>query len=202
MTAVEATQFDEVRLHAATLAFAMLRFEAGAAHLDSSFTPKGMLSVGTQCYVFTPSWEHVPLDNVPAYLARLPSPALIASTTTRGIASLMLLDELRGERQLWGRKCIGNQVAALERSVQQLGLADDSRVLLQFDDQAFSYNLSVLRAWSQSFGVQVGWSLRPYIDDDRAQARMMLFRSDGAVSWGDAWPTRRAKRDGKPPSTR
>jgi len=39
-----------LRLDAATLAFALLRFGAGAVYADRSATPKGTLHAGAQCY--------------------------------------------------------------------------------------------------------------------------------------------------------
>lgn len=51
---------DDVRLQSASLAFALLRFAAGAAHPDPTATPKGMLRTGTECYLFTPSWNGSP----------------------------------------------------------------------------------------------------------------------------------------------
>lgn len=182
---------DEVNYQSAVLAFALLRFAAGAAHADRSSTPAGMLHTGTECYLFAPSWSRVPIDDVPAFLAALPSPALLTSTTTRGIATLMLLDELNGERRAWAEKGLTNQQAGLEAIVEQLKLDTDARVVLQFDDEEHWLPLAVLRRWCAQFGVDVGWNLRAYEDDARAQARLMLFRSDGIHSWGDACPVRR-----------
>ncbi|MGH9888549.1 MAG: hypothetical protein ACREBE_23655 [bacterium] len=181
---------DELKYQAAALAFALLRFAAGAAHANRSSTPAGVLHVGTECYLFTPSWRRVPIGDVPAFLAALPSPALLTSTTTRGIATLMLLDELAGERRAWAEKGLTNQQAGLESMVKQLELDTDARVVLQFDDEEHWMPLAVLRRWCAQFGVDVGWNLRAYADDARAQARLMLFRSDGIDSWGAACPVR------------
>jgi hypothetical protein len=32
--------------------------------------------------------------------------------------------------------------------------------------------------------------MRPYADDDRARARLMLHRSDGVMSWGGTYQVR------------
>ncbi|HEY9226172.1 MAG TPA: hypothetical protein VIP11_05965 [Gemmatimonadaceae bacterium] len=181
----------ELRLQAASLAFTLLRFTAGAAHMDRSSTPPGMLHTGTECYLFAPSWRRIPLGDVPQFLADLTSPALLTSTTTRGIATLTLFNELADERRAWAEKSLSNQQAGLEMMAQQLDLSPDAQVLLQFEEEEHWYPLAVLRAWCAQFVVDAGWSLRRYQDDARAQARLMLFRSDGARSWGDACPIRR-----------
>ena len=186
---------DDVRLQAATLAFALLRFSAGAAHPDRSSTPKGVPRVGPECYVFAPAWTRIAIADVPQFFATLPAPALLASTTTRGFATLILINELTGERREWADHSLGNQQAGLESSIAQLGLGADARVILQFDSEEYVYPLPVLREWCAQFGVAVGWNLRPYHDDDRAQARLMLYRSDGEPSWGDAWPLPRRPDD-------
>jgi hypothetical protein len=103
---------------------------------------------------------------------------------------LILVDELSGERLDWATKTFTNQQAGLETLARQLGLADDARILLQFDDEERWFSLSALRRWSERFAVDIGWSLCGYADDDRAQARLMLMRSDGVWSWGDARPMR------------
>lgn len=181
---------DQLRSDAAKLAFAMLRFAAGAAHPDRSATPRGMLHLSTECYSFTPSWQRIPIADVPGFLATLPSAALLTSTTTRGIATLTLVDELQGERRAWADKILGNQQAGLEQLTRQLNLGADGHVLLQFDEDELWFPLAVLRESLARYGVDIGWNIRSYEDDERAQARLMLFRSDGAHSWGDACPVR------------
>src|SRR5438128_12473476 len=133
MTTSTDSSADDLRLHAASLAFALLKFGAGAAHPDRSSTPSGMLHAGTECYLFSPSWRRIALAEVPRFLAALSSPALITSTTTRGIATLTLLDELAGDRRAWGEKILTNQQAGLEHQVTQMSLDDSARVVLQFD---------------------------------------------------------------------
>jgi hypothetical protein len=105
---------DDLLLQAASLAFALLRFEEGAAHPHRGSTPPGMLRLGEEAYQFTPSWRSVPRADVPAFLAALPSPALLSPTTTRGTVALTLLAELSGERAVWARKTLTNQRACLE----------------------------------------------------------------------------------------
>ena len=176
----------DVDQQAASLAFALLRFEDRAAHPSLGSTPPGMLRVGIDCYLFTPSWKRIPCSDVAAYLAQLPSPALLSPTTTRGIVSLTLVDELSGDRRAWAQKSFDNQLGGLQSMATQLGLTDDSNVLLQFDDEEHLFSLPVLRTWCARFGVHVGWGITAYTDDSRARARLMLTRSDGARSWGDA----------------
>jgi hypothetical protein len=190
MSAIESRRADQLRHDAASLAFAMLRFADGAAHEERGSTPLGMLRTGIECYIFSPSWRRIANGDVPRFLAELPSPALLSPTTTRGIATLTLLDELQGERRAWAQKTIDNQLGGLGQLADQLGLDDQSHVLLQFDDEEHWCPMPVVRAWCSSFTVNVGWNLWSYADDDRARARMILMRSDGARSWGDACPKR------------
>lgn len=184
MTARVLESDDDALLQAASLTFALIRFEEGAAHPFRGSTPPGMLRLGEEAYTFTPSWRKVPRAEVPAFLAGLPSPALLSPTTTRGVVALTLLGELTGERAAWGRKTLTNQRTGLEEMAGQLGLTSESRVLLEFDDESHVVSLAVLRVWSERFAVQVGWNIGPLQGDARAAARLNLFRSDGGNSSG------------------
>lgn len=177
-------------LEAASLTFALIRFASAAAHRMPTSTPPGQPRIGEDAYLFTPSWRSVPNKEVPAFLAGLPSPAFLASTTTRGIVSLTLLDELTGERAAWFQKELTNQREGLEETVQQLGLDADARVLLEFDDEVHVLSLPVLRVWAERFAVHVGWGLQTLEADARASARMRLIRSDGGRSSGGQGPVR------------
>jgi hypothetical protein len=188
--AIEALATDDLRYQAASLAFAMLRFADGAAHVAKYSTPPGVPRTGIECYIFAPSWRHILNADVPRFLAELSSPAILSSSTTRGVATLMLLDELQGERRQWGQKTIDNQREGLASMSKQLELDDQSRVLLQFDDEEHWLPMPVVDHWCANFAVNVGWNMRSYVDDDRARARLMLFRSDGEMSWGNACPKR------------
>jgi hypothetical protein len=175
-------------LQAASLAFALIRFEAGAAHPDRRETIPGMLRIGEEACLFIPSRRPVPHAEVPAFLAGLPSPALLSPTTTRGIVALTLLGELSGERAASAGKIFTNQRAGLERMVGELGLADDARVLLEFDDETHLVSIAAMRVWSERFAVQVMWSLGTLDPDGRADMRLHLRRSDGKDSWGRSCP--------------
>lgn len=187
MTAI-APVADDLRLEAARVAFALIRFEEGAAHPFRAHTPPGMLALGTEAYVFTPSWQKVPRQEVEAFLAGLPSPALLSPTTTRGMVALTLLHELSGDRRRWAEKTLNNFTAGFDEMSRQYQLSPDSRILLEFDDESHLFSFSGTRVWTQQFGVQVGWNMIPLENDPRAQARLMLFRSDGATSWGGSCP--------------
>lgn len=175
---------DDPVMQAAELAFAMVRFEEGAAHPHRASTPPGVLRIGEEGWVFAPSWPTVPRVEVPAFLAALQSPAMLLPTTTRGIVALTLLDELAGEREKWGRHSFANQRACLESITEQLKLTDDSRLLLEFDDESYVIPLAALRVWSERFGVQVRWTLELLEGHPRASARLILVRSDGVPSVG------------------
>lgn len=181
---------DEVLHRAATLAFALIRFASGAAHPDRRFTPPGQPRLGEDAYLFTPSWRPTRNEDIVPFLAGLSSPALLMPTTSRGIVGLTLVDELTGDRALWGRKSLSNQRAGLDDVAAELGLTPDSRFLLEFDDEMHIVDLTVMRVWAERFGAPVGWNITPTESDSRADVRLNLFRSDGAQSWGGACPLR------------
>ena len=175
---------DDPLMQAAELAFAMVRFEEGAAHPHPAAPSPGVLRIGEEGWLFAPSWHAVPRAEVPAFLAALPSPAMLSPTTTRGMVALTLLDELAGERSKWGRHSFSNQQACLQSIAEQLDLTDESRLLLEFDDESYVISLAALRVWSERFGVQVRWTLERLEGDPRASARLVLMRSDGMPSVG------------------
>ena len=68
------------------------------------------------------------------------------------------------------------------------GLTRASRILLEFDEETHLFSFAGTRLWTQQFGVQVGWNMTPLEHDPRAQARLMLRRSDGEWSRGRQVP--------------
>lgn len=173
------TNTDDLRLEAARIAFALLRFEGVAAHPIRGSLPPGTLRVGTEAYVFLPSWSVVPRDEVERFLVGLPSPALLAPTTMRGTIALTLLQELSGDRRRGAEKTLSNFAVGLEETASELALTPASRILLEFDEESHVFSFASVREWSQEFAVQVGWTISRLEDDDRTDACMMLMRSDG-----------------------
>jgi len=178
MTAI-APNTDNLRLEAARLAVALLRFDEGSAHLLRASTPPGALRLGTDAYGFLPSWRNIPRDQVEPFLLGLPSAALLAPTTIRGVIALILLHELSGDRRRWFEKAVSNFAATLAELSAQLGLSSGSRVLLEFDNESHVFSFAAVCEWSQQFPVQVAWSIWPLEGDSRADARIMIRRSDG-----------------------
>ena len=174
MTAT-ATSTDALRLEAARIAFALIRFEGAAAHP----TPSGSPGVGSEACVFLPSWRQVPADEIETFLVGLPSPALLAPTTIRGVIALMLMHELSGDRRRWAEKTLSNFAVGLEESASELGLSPTSRILLEFREESHMFSFAGVREWTQQFAVQVGWSIGPLERAGRADACLMLRRSDG-----------------------
>lgn len=170
---------DELRAEAARLAFMVLRFEEASAHLLRTSAPEGALQAGRDAYAFIPSWKLVNREEVVSFLARLPSPALLAPTTIRGSVALLLLDELSGDRRRWAEKTFGNYAALLDDTASQLGLSPHSRILVEFGDESEVFSFAAVREWSQWLAVQVGWNLRGLHEDPRADAAMGLLRGDG-----------------------
>ena len=178
MTAIAANT-DGLRLEAARLASALLRFQRVAAHpLQGSKSPAS-LQVGTDAYVFLPSLRNVALDQVETFLVSLPSPALLAPTTIRGVIALILLHELNGDRRRGFEHELANFAGGLEEIGPALGLSPTSRILVEFDGESHVFSFAAVREWTQRFPVQVGWSIAALEGEDRADARMLLRRSDG-----------------------
>ena len=176
--------FGDVRTQAATLAFALVRFDEPAAHPLDGAVPPGVPHVGTDAYVFSPVWTPVPREAVVPFLAGLPSPAIIVQSITRGILGLTLLDELTGDRRQWGQKTFDNQRAGLAESAKRGNLTDSSLVLFEFGDESHTFPLAAVREWSERFALNVGWNIGPLPNDARASARLNARRSDGRWSSG------------------
>ena len=178
MTAIAANT-DDVRLEAAQLASALIRFMQVAAHPMEGSTPLGSLQVGTDACIFLPSGRKVARDQVPTFLVSLPSPAVLAPTMTRGVIALILLHELSGDRRRGLEHELDNSAAGLEEMGQQLGLSPTSRILVEFDGESHVFSLAAVREWTQQFVVPVGWSIASLEREERADARMLLRRGDG-----------------------
>lgn len=181
---------SDLLARAAELAFALIRFESAAAHVMHTWSAPDAPRVGENAYIFTPSWRPVRAEDVVSFLAGLPSPALLAATTSRGVISLTLVDELSGEREVWGRKSLSNQREMLEQIASQFGLDPASRIVLEFDDESHIFSLTDLRMWADRFQGPTAWSISSLEGDPRAAARMNLIRSDGGRSWGGSCPIR------------
>jgi hypothetical protein len=177
------TKDSTARLQAAELTFAMLRFEQESAHESRAADPEN-LRLGVDYFIFLPSWKPTRRADVVPFLAGLPGPAFLFSTTTRGAVTLILLDELSGERRQWGQKTLDNQLAGINELASQFvpPLSEDSNVLLEFAGETHIVTLKVLRIWSQSFSAPVGWSFGDSRHDPRAPARIRMIASDGRVN--------------------
>jgi hypothetical protein len=99
------------------------------------------------------------------------------------VVALLLLDELSGERAASARHDLANQRAALDHFADSLGMSEDTRILLEFEDQARVVSLAILRLCCERFALHVGWNVSPLEGDERASARLGLFRSDGVDTW-------------------
>lgn len=166
----------DANLDAGRLAAAMLRFQEPLAHLMSASARPGTPIVGVDAYVFLPSSRRVQRADVPAYLAGLQGAAFIATTTTRGMLALVLLDELGAERRASLQKELDNQYAGV---VDLARGRDTDRVLLEFDEEASLFSLAGVRRWAQRFVITVGWSIEPCPEPERAEWRVNLLGGDG-----------------------
>lgn len=167
---------DDPAFQAAELAAAILRFQEPLAHLATFRSDKRSPIIGVDAYAFAPSPRLIPRDQVSGYLAALPSPAVLAPTTIRGVIALTMLHELSGERRAAMQHQLDNQMAALETCAHA---SADDRVLLEFDDESLVLTLGAVRVWAQRYGVLVGWNLTSSDDPARAKWRLNLVGGDG-----------------------
>ncbi|MCC6244239.1 MAG: hypothetical protein IT353_15455 [Gemmatimonadaceae bacterium] len=86
MTAISEHELA-VRTDAARLAYALLRMEEPMASQFKTCKRANGLVLGEDAYSFTPSWQLIPRADIVPFLVSLPSPALLAPTTTRGVVA-------------------------------------------------------------------------------------------------------------------
>lgn len=170
---------EDLATQAASLAFAMIRFEERAAWpMDPT------LERGVADYSFVPGWRGVPIDRVVPLLAGLPSPAWLLQTTVRGHVGVILLEELGEDRKRVMQKELDNQVSGINELSRSLGLTDTSPLLLDVDGDTLVVSLAALRYWGGRFGVNVGWNFGPLEHDSRATGQIHLRRRTGEWSSG------------------
>lgn len=165
-------------LDAARLAAAMLRSQEPLVPLLKHSTPAGQPVLGVDCYAFIPAPKQVPREEIPAFLASLPCPAMLAPTIIRGIISLTLLDELSGDRRAAMKHELDNQLSFFQGDMFA-GATDSDRVLLEFDDESLEVPLGAVRLWAGRYGILVGWSVVACEDRGRAEWRINLIGGDG-----------------------
>jgi len=163
-------------VQAAALAAAMLRFLEPLAHQSAGATPEGMPVVGMDACIFLPASSPVPRRDVAAYLAALPGPACIAATVMRGVYSVLLLDELAGDRRASMQRELDNQREGLASLATGPGT---DRVLLEFDAEVHLFPLAAVRRWAERDLLTVGWNIQPCPEPARAEWRLNLFGGDG-----------------------
>jgi hypothetical protein len=182
---------DRELVDAAALAFAMLRFESGAAHRRFSPGRTNPSEAQPSLFLFLPVTRPVPRDQVVSYLASCPGPAILAPTTTAGIVSLLLLSELQGDRLRWAQDTFARYRAHAHAQGRALDLTPESPIVLEFDEEAHIFSYATLCRTFERFIVLVAGNLIAMLyDDPRAKARLMLYRSDGVSTWGAACPVR------------
>ncbi len=189
------------RPEAARLANIVLRFASLVAHPPLGHTPPGQLKVGTEAFVFSPSWTPVATADVEQFLIALPGPALMSPGLSRGTVHLTLVHDLNGDRRQWAEKTLSNQAAFLDSIATQLGLSPTARVLLELDEEMHVFALSTVRYWAQYLAVEVGWTLSRLDADPRADACLMLLRADGRPFPGRSSMRHHGRRLGEDDST-
>lgn len=172
---------------AAALAFALLRFEAGAAHNPWAGAPPDAV-VGRDDFTFLPILRRIPSADVVPYLASLPSPAMLVSASPRGTVALLLLSELTGERRHWAESLFAEHGRALRDAADRLELTPESAIVFEFDDEAHVFSFATLRLYCERFIVHVAFNLDPMLNDDpRAKVRLVALRSDRVHSHGGVY---------------
>jgi hypothetical protein len=156
----------------------MLRFQEPLAAMMKHSTPAGEPELGVECYSFLPFPKRVLREDIPAFLASLPCPAMLAPTIIRGIVSITLLDELSPERRAAMQHELDNQLSFFQEDMFAHA-SDTDRVLLEFDDESHEFPLAAVRYWAGRYGILVGWNLFPSEDRDRAEWRINLIAGDG-----------------------
>jgi|SRR5687767_6739448 len=178
---------------AAALAFALLRFEAGAAYNPYAGAPPDDVA-GRDGFTFLPVLRRVPSAEVVPYLASLPSPAMLMSSSPRGMVALLLLSELSGDRRKWAESLFEDYSKALRDAADRLGLTPESTIVFEFDDEAHVFSFATLRLCCERFIVHVAFNLDPMLNDDpRAKVRLVALRSDRVHSLGAAYELRRPR---------
>ena len=112
--------------------------------------------IGVDSCNFTFSASSIPREQVATFLATLAGPVFLAPTTTRGVVSLVLLEELIGERRAAMQRQLDNQISGLSESAPG---ADTDRVLLEFDEESHLFSLGGVRLWAERYGIFLGWNI-------------------------------------------
>jgi hypothetical protein len=187
---------------AAALAFALLRFEAGASYDPYAGAPPDG-SLDRDAFTFLPILRPVPSAEVVRYLASLRSPAILISSGQRGTVALLLLAELAGDRRTWAEGLFEQDSMALRDAADRLGLTPESSIVFEFDDESHVFSFATLRLYSERFIVDVAFNLKPMLNEDpRAKVRLVAMRSDRVKSFGAVSNiAERRPRSGRRPDT-
>lgn len=170
---------DRERGEAARLASLLLRFANAVGHPAPGHKPPDALKVGSEAFIFGPSWTPIPIAAIESFLFALPCPVLLSSTLTRGVVTLTLVEDLTGDRRRWAEKTLSNGAACLDSLTTQLGLAETAPVLVEFEDESHVFSVATIRYWAQHLPVEIGWNLGRLEGEPRAEACMLLIRADG-----------------------
>lgn len=106
---------------AASLGFALLRFETAAANAAFAPGPTDQ-APGTDAFIFLPVMRRVATNDVVTFLASCPSPAIVIPSSTKGMIALVLLSEVTGERRRSAEHLFEQYRAALRSAAEGLGL--------------------------------------------------------------------------------
>ena len=155
---------------AALITAMMLRFpqdtlpRAGSQRLNPREDPS------TPALTLLPDGRRFEADQFVDWLQESPKPLVATPTYRRGsIAAWTGVQSPSIEHEL------ENQRKAMADSAGELGLADDTSVLLDTGAEAAVFRFSDLRLWASTYAVAVGWQLRRTKTDPRARAQMVLI---------------------------
>jgi hypothetical protein len=168
----------------AQIALTMLKFDQEVLPRSMIWMPEAPGEPGVASFVVLPTRDVITADAMPAFLAALPKPVLLAPLASRGMVGLWRPtdDDPRGTTLL--RHTIANNTASLASKAARYGLDTSSRIVLEAAGVKIVFSLSDLQEWARDYAVNVWWTLAPLDGSARASCRVVLMRADGSKSPG------------------
>ena len=169
---------------AAALAWAVLQFDQSALPLAPASSPTLGGPLGEVGVRLFPAGRTVPLAEMPRALQDLPKPVVLGSLSARGHVGVWSLDHAGpAERGRMAHE-LENQLGWLRVLCERLGLAPESRVLLDTALDTRVVAVSTVARYLRDYGILVGWSMKGLRGDPRADAQLVLTTGGGHHSPG------------------
>jgi hypothetical protein len=139
---------------------------------------------GVASFVVLPTRDVLTADAMPAFLAALPKPVMLAPLASRGMVGLWRPTDEDSPGAKLLRHTIANNTASLASKAERYGLDPSSRILLEAAGVEIVFSLSELQGWARDYAVNVWWTLAPLDGSARASCRVVLMRANGSQSPG------------------